>query len=143
MRDFFLLMVIVGFLFVNPAIVSAQAERQHMLTSEEIGIPISHTEFKNLVKKTATTMPDVKGIKISTLIKLIRIENTLEFNEITEATEANKRFSSLFVKNNYRGSFKKKMGAIEGIGGSLYSKKYKIFLGGLPDSNSKFRLVKQ
>jgi outer membrane receptor for monomeric catechols len=142
MKRSLFLATLVGFLFLSCAIARAQVVKEHFLPRQPIGIPVSKKQFDSTISNAVITMREKYNGNANDMIKIARLYNTLEFDHMIDETKTNKEFIHLFDSKRYDILFIKKLDATERIGGSYYSKKYQIYLGGLPDNNSKYRIVK-
>jgi hypothetical protein len=136
----FSLIIISVMFFVNLNIANAQTDDLHCQHIGRIGIPISQVKFNGMVGEANKAIKE-NDLNTKNIITIIRIINTIQFDHLTDQTNANKEFFRLFNEKKCGDVFVKKLGAKDNIGGSYYSKKYKIYWGGIPDDNSKFLIT--
>lgn len=109
--------------------------------NKNIGIAILRKEFDQIVKKKVLEMNQGKHFKTEEFITLIRIDNTIGMNEMTQESPENKKFCALFL-SKYSEKAIYKLHAKLDLGMSYYSKKYNVYWGGIPHYNSIFRIIK-
>ncbi|MES2063249.1 MAG: hypothetical protein V4456_15085 [Bacteroidota bacterium] len=128
--------VLLGLLLIDCTVVHSQSTNP---LRTKIGPVITQDAFTRMVKETVIKMKNGDRLKDSELIRIVRIDNTIEMNELNQATKENKEFKKWFDSKYYKLVVKRLHGTL-GRGMSYYFEKYKVYWGGYPDSNSIFNI---
>ena len=137
-RNFLFLLFVVSSM-LRSLIVTAQIENEHSYPN--IGIPVTLDEFNRMVREMMITVRRGKDLTTTEFIAVVRIDNTIHLNTVLPPNKLYSGFSNLLTAK-YEDAIEKRMDSGVGVGFSFYSKKYKLYWGGKPDSNSMFKIVK-
>ena len=142
MEKMFFSKMFVGILFL-PLVVKAQLTKNVQDYPKNMGINITQSKFDKLVKREITVMEQNQSVHIKDLITMVKIYNTIVFTDsLRETNRQDKAFCDLFdFDDKYEKLFIDKLHAGRSVGFGYHSKQYHIYLGGLPEENSKFKII--
>lgn len=103
-----------------------------------MGVVISKETFDSLMNATMDKLRATEALTVDDYIVLTRLYNTINYNgmQSEKITELAKLFSDEVMDQLLNA-----LAARESSGGSFYSSRYKIAIGGRPDGNSMFRII--
>jgi hypothetical protein len=132
--------VIVTFFLCNLT-TFGQERTQNPLPGEEIGIKILVKDFDLKVYESIKLLElnDTVNLNIQDIILWVRIYNTISFNQKSGEKLEYMNFVQLFNLN--KNCVIQKLSAKISKGMGFYSKKYNIYLGGIPHYNSQFKIL--
>ncbi len=103
------------------------------------GISISSTSFRTLVADYLGRMATSAEMSREDLITMIRLWNTIEFDQLGPKEALFQSFADAFFPS-YAERASIVLHALPTKGMALYSKEHDIFIGGTPHPNSQYRL---
>jgi hypothetical protein len=128
-------------LFYFKSQAQSDIERRSWLADSSLGIVISAHQFDSLVVSLLTLFgSDTSEKKIDDYLSLIRVGNTIEFDELSDSSNECKKLLNLYLLK-YMRKIAKLTDATLSIGWSYYSKKYDLQIGGVKTKNNCYRII--
>lgn len=121
-------------IFFSCCLLTAQANAQKKCNKQMISIK----QFDSLVQKYINTI-SIDKIDTTMAFELARIYNTIEWENMSN--EECKTFIAIYNKQYYYDVISL-LEAKRWKGGSYYSKKFNITIGGVPQENSRYFITK-
>lgn len=117
------------------ALSTAKAQITEKPYLEGAGINISQKAFDKLVMKEIVLLKNHSTLQIQDIIYIVRLDNTIVFNDVVERKRSYKLLDSLTVYR-FAKIYVRRLHTTWATGGGLYNKKYNICWGGVPVLNN-------
>jgi hypothetical protein len=113
----------------------------HQIKTDTLGIPIKAAKFDTLVNTLLGKFRTTDSSKsIDDYLSLVRVVNTIEFEDLEHKNENYDELSNLFFKKCLETTIKVTDAKIS-IGLGYYSKKYDIQIGGRKTRNNFYKIM--